>query len=57
MDKNFETWMAEVDRRLVLACGMGVDDLPDCNYRDAFDAGISPKEIANEALDEAGWSF
>ena len=57
MDKNFETWMAEVDRRLVLACGMGVDDLPDYNYRDAFDEGISPKEIANEALDEAGWSF
>lgn len=57
MNKNFETWMVEVDRRLVVACSMGVDDLPDYSYRDAFDAGISASEVADEALDNAGWSF
>ena len=57
MNKNFETWMIEVDRRLVVACSMGVDDLPDYSYRDAFDAGMSANEVAEEALDNAGWSF
>lgn len=53
MEKTFEQWMEEVNVALVSMCGMGSEDLPDWNYWDAWDDGISPKSAAADVLEEA----
>lgn len=56
-NENFDTWMAMVNLYVEHLCGLGVDDIPDYNYWDNFDAGISPKVTAHEALEAAGFQF
>lgn len=51
---NYEEWKSRVNRHIGNICGMSADDLPDVNYRDMYDSGCSPKEAANEALENAG---
>ena len=55
--KNFDTWMTMVNLQVERLCGLGVDDIPDYNYWDNFDAGISPEDTAHEALEAAGYQF
>lgn len=55
--ENFDTWMAMVNLQVEQLCGLGVDDIPDYNYWDNFDAGINPEDTAHEALEAAGYQF
>ena len=57
MSATFEAWMLDVEQVLVLACGLGVDDLPDCDYASCYTAGVTPAEMAAEALDNARYDF
>lgn len=49
---SFQHWMKEVNHELDSICGLVSGDLADINYRDLFDANVSPHEAANECLEE-----
>lgn len=51
-DKEFENWLAQVDKELNKEWGFGHRDLPDWGWRDAFDDGLSPEEAAESYKDE-----
>jgi hypothetical protein len=51
--RTFDQWMQEVNHRIAHLCGgMTSDDLPDWNYRDAYDASAwrqgSPRDERSE---------
>jgi hypothetical protein len=50
---TFRQWMAEVDARVGAVCGVGAYDLPDTNYRDWYEDGMSPVAAADRAIGEA----
>jgi hypothetical protein len=43
---SFERWMQDVDLRVLRALGIGVADLPDRNFWDAWDADVTAAEMA-----------
>lgn len=47
---TFTQWMAEVDAKLDMLCGMSSADLDDCNYKDWYSEGVSPKQAAGRAF-------
>ena len=49
----YAAWMREVDREVSDLMGLGVDDLPDCLYRDWFNDGVSPHTAARRAVRKA----
>jgi len=51
--QSFPSWCAQVDKRISDLCGLGLDDLPDCLYRDWYDAGVSPASAARRAVKQA----
>lgn len=53
----FEAWMQKVNRIVIQTCGLGVEDIPDYDYWNNWDAGVSPEETAQEALEAAGWNL
>jgi hypothetical protein len=55
--ENFDTWMVMVNLQVEQLCGLGVNDIPDYNYWDNFDAGVSPEDTAYEALEASGFQF
>jgi len=55
--ENFDTWMAMVNLYVERLCGLGTDDIPDYNYWDNFNAGITPEDTAYEAVEAAGYQF
>ena len=48
--KTFSQWLVEVNAYCVAACGLGIDDLPDCCYADWYELGITPKIAAKRAI-------
>jgi len=50
-EKNFKTWIEQVDSEIGILCGLSYRDLPDWMYHQAFLAGDSPKEAAKQAFD------
>jgi len=54
---NFEQWMAAVDAAVSATCGLGVGDLADMPFRDRFEDGCDPEEVAEELLSEEGFPF
>jgi hypothetical protein len=48
--REWERWMEAVDMEVQRLCGMSADDLADYAYRDAYDDGADPAEVAREAL-------
>lgn len=52
-DAAFDTWLARIDGHLAKVCGMGHDDLPDCPYRDWFEAGVTPYVAAKRVIRNA----
>ena len=50
MNKTFEAWMKEVDRRIEASIGLSSADLPDICYRDMYDDGATPASAAREAI-------
>lgn len=55
MEKSWRAFMRRVDERLEGMAQLTSDDLPDHDYRDCFDAGMTSTETANAALKAAGW--
>jgi hypothetical protein len=50
MARTYEQWFQEVDRLVQRLIGLGADDLPDWNYRDAYDDGVTPSRAAARAI-------
>lgn len=53
--KDFELWMSQVDKKVISMSGVSVYDLPDVAFRVNFDDGTLAEEMAETALQEAGW--
>ncbi|MFW7270273.1 hypothetical protein ACMAUO_20350 [Gluconacetobacter sp. Hr-1-5] len=51
---GFHGWMRAVDRAIWRRTGLGVFDLPDRCWRDAYEEQIPPAEAAQEALEDEG---
>lgn len=47
---HFALWMSKLDELVYNAIGISIHDLPDMQFRDAFDAGDTPEEFAAENL-------
>jgi Family of unknown function (DUF5419) len=47
---DFDAWMKEIDKLLVSEIGVGHDDLPDQNYYDCYDDGMTPQEVVDEVI-------
>lgn len=54
---TFEKWMSEVDDVVRGYCGLSHDDLPDWQWRTAFDDGLLPEEAVLMCLQEEGLFF
>jgi len=54
---SFASWMQEVDRELTKLCGLGVNDLADYRYADAFNDELDPAEVAEDVLAENDFPF
>ena len=52
---RFRAWMVGVDREIENLCGLGHRDLGDQMWRDWFDAKMSTRSAAHEALDNEGF--
>jgi len=60
LDENgdtFDAWYAKVDAVVLEIAGLGIDDLPDGNSYDAWQAGGDPRDYATEQLAEDGFPF
>ncbi|MCK5017073.1 MAG: hypothetical protein KAS32_08370 [Candidatus Peribacteraceae bacterium] len=55
--KEFDTWMEQIDDEVWSIAGCSVHDLPDYAFRDAFDGGASPEEVAYDLLESEGFDF
>lgn len=49
-DPKFAVWMAKVDAFISKKFGVDSSDLPDWNYLDAFEDGMSPSAAAKAAI-------
>lgn len=56
-DADFQAWMSQIDKLTWTTAGCSIYDLPDCNFRSMFAGGISPGEVVNQVLEEAGVDF
>lgn len=54
-DEGFRRWLKTVDNILTAQTGIGVLDLADMNYRDAYDDEVTAREMAGDVLDENGF--
>ena len=50
---TFEAWMRQVDAEVTRRTGLGVDDLPDCCFRDWYEDDMSPSSAAKRAIRNA----
>ncbi len=53
--ETFETWMELVDLAVQSSVGLSVYDLADMPFRDRFDDEYTPRAVAVEVLQEAGF--
>lgn len=52
---GFSKWLDEVDMLVAELSGVSVHDLADYGFRDAYEDGASPAEVAEDVLSENGW--
>ena len=52
MTDTFQTWLRKCDAVVSGKVGLGLHDLPDANWRDYFEDGLSPKDAADCAYDD-----
>lgn len=50
---SFEEWQIKVNSYVIRGCGMEIDDLPDYDYWNAWDAGDSPHKCAQDVIANA----
>lgn len=48
--QTYTQWKGKVNFLLVRSFGLGVDDLPDCPYRDWYEDDVSPATAAKRAI-------
>lgn len=51
---NFQAWLAECDRQAWATIGCSTSDLPDWDWWNAWNDGMSPGRAVREALKAAG---
>jgi hypothetical protein len=51
--EDFDAWLKAVDVECIAASGLGYQDLPDWDFRTAFDDGIDPKTAAQGVIADA----
>lgn len=51
-DPTFASFMKDVDSALTRKCGLGVNDLADFCYHDAFEDERDPEEVADDVLED-----
>ena len=49
-EQSFNEWMAKVDSIVERKMGVSVHELPDMNFRDSYEDGVSPEEFVREDL-------
>lgn len=54
---QFQQWMEKVNERVLQIAQVDVLDLPDYPFRDSFDGGETPDEVARDLLEENGFDF
>lgn len=54
---TFAKWMKEVDAEVSRISGLGVNDLSDFCFADAFNDERDPVEVAEELLEENDFPF
>lgn len=52
---EFKTWMTKVDEACIWISSVSVYDLTDQPFKDSFEAGLKPAEMAEMALKDNGW--
>jgi len=52
MTDTFQTWLRKCDAVVLGKVGLGLHDLPDANWRDYFDDGLSPAAAADCAYED-----
>lgn len=52
---SYRAWLAEVNREIQYRTSLGISDIEDWTYRDAYDDGKDPEEAAILALENSGW--
>lgn len=50
---SFEDWLAEVDRAVTIILGVGINDLPDCPFRDWYSDEVQPLRAARMVVRQA----
>lgn len=50
---TFDQWMRQVDEIVWEQAGCGINDLPDCLFKDWYEDRVSPEEAAARAVEEA----
>lgn len=53
-ESGFSDWIQAVDDYAWVLAGCSVHDLSDCDFRSMFEEGVSPEEMTNEVLQDAG---
>ena len=53
-ESRFAEWMQRVDAEIERAAGVSIHDLPDQDFRGAFEDGVSAKSFATQVLLEEG---
>jgi len=51
--QTFEVWMDAVEKAVQAKTGLSLSDLPDSNYRDWYEDGMTAKGAANKAIRSA----
>lgn len=51
--QTFQDWKRLVNIQIEKMCGLSSDDLPDCNYRDWHEDGVSATAAARRAIKRA----
>jgi hypothetical protein len=51
-DMHFALWLSLVNKRCTTVTGLGVFDLEDWRWRDAYDSGASPKDALEDFMVE-----
>ncbi len=47
---HFNTWIKQINKHVYKKLQMNLDDLPDYDFRIAYDHGISARTVANEII-------
>ena len=55
-DPEFALWLHYLDRAVMRLVMVSYQDLEDWNFADAYEAGMSPVDAAEQLLVDAGWA-